>query len=193
MRPLPMTQTNPPAFADFRVADLSPRRDTRFLLEPDADMRAALAQQLGLLGLRKVRFGGVIRAEGRHGWRLEAKLGATVIQACIVSLVPVTTRLDLPVVRRFHPEAEAFEDGSETEMPEDDTLDILGTTISPAAVMAETLALALPDYPRAPDAGIGSTQHSAPGVAPMSDADAKPFAGLAALRDALSGDAPDQT
>jgi hypothetical protein len=51
--------------------------------------------------------------------------------------------------------------------------------------MAEALALALPDYPRAPDAELEAGQFAAPGVAPMTDDEAKPLAGLAALRDRL--------
>ena len=51
--------------------------------------------------------------------------------------------------------------------------------------MAEALALALPDYPRAPDATLENAQVTEPGIAPMSDEDARPFAALAGLRDKL--------
>jgi hypothetical protein len=37
-------------------------------------------------------------------------------------------------------------------MPEDDTTEALPERLDLSAVMAEALALALPDYPRAPDA-----------------------------------------
>jgi uncharacterized metal-binding protein YceD (DUF177 family) len=40
----------------------------------------------------------------------------------------------------------------EAEMPEDDTTEALPDRLDLSAVMAEALALALPDYPRAPDA-----------------------------------------
>jgi hypothetical protein len=54
--------------------------------------------------------------------------------------------------------------------------------------MAEALALALPDYPRAPDAEMETGQFAAPGVDPMTDEDAKPLAGLAALRARMDGE-----
>ncbi len=43
----------------------------------------------------------------------------------------------------------------EAEMPEDDTAEPLPEVIDPGAVMFEALALALPDYPRAPKAETG--------------------------------------
>ena len=42
------------------------------------------------------------------------------------------------------------------------------------AVMIEALALALPDYPRAPDAELEAGQFAAPGIAPMTDEEARP-------------------
>jgi uncharacterized metal-binding protein YceD (DUF177 family) len=82
--------------------------------------------------------------------------------------------------------------GEEAEMPEDDTTEALPEALDLAAVMAEALALALPDYPRAPDAETQTRQFAAPGVKPMTDDDAKPLAGLAALRDRMRDD-PDET
>jgi len=57
--------------------------------------------------------------------------------------------------------------------------------IDPAAVMIEALALAMPLYPRAEGADLGEAVHAEPGVTPMRDADARPFAGL---RDRLARD-----
>jgi len=57
--------------------------------------------------------------------------------------------------------------------------------------MAEALALALPLYPRAPDADLGEAVFTTPGQAPMTHEAAKPFAGLAdltGLRGALKDD-----
>jgi uncharacterized metal-binding protein YceD (DUF177 family) len=58
-------------------------------------------------------------------------------------------------------------------------------------VMAEALTLVLPEYPRAADAqGSSATtvRITEPGKTPMSDAEARPFAGLAALKQQLEGD-----
>jgi len=51
--------------------------------------------------------------------------------------------------------------------------------------LAGPLSLALPAFPRSADASLGDAQFTAPGQEPMTNEDAKPFAGLGALRDAL--------
>ena len=43
-------------------------------------------------------------------------------------------------------------------------------------------------YPRKADAPAGDARVTEPGKVAMTDADTRPFAGLAALRDKLSGD-----
>lgn len=170
----------------LRVGDLPTGRPTRFELVPDDAALAAIADDLGLLALRKLRFKGEIRAEGREDWLLVADLGATVVQPCVVSLEPVTTRIDERITRRFVARMpETAEDGEEVEMPEDDTLEPLGSIIDPAATMIESLALALPLYPRAEGAELGERQFTEPGKKAMTDEETKPFAGLAALRDKL--------
>ena len=115
---------------------------------------------------------------------MSADLGATVVQDCVVTLDPVTTRIDEPISRSYVadiPEIEA----SEVEMPEDDTVEALPETLDLAQVMIEALSLALPPYPRIEGADLSVAVFSEPGVTPMSDDDAKPFAGLGALRESL--------
>ncbi len=172
--------------AALRVADLSTKKPTRFALEPDAKAMAAIAAELGLQGLRKLRFKGELRTEGKHDWRLDAELGATVTQPCVVTLAPVTSRIDEKLTRRFVADLGYGEDGEEVEMPEDDSVELLGEHIDPAQVMLEALALALPLYPRAEGAELGEAAFTEPGQTPMTDEETKPFSGLAALRDQLS-------
>ncbi len=158
---------------------------TAFSVEPDAEARKALAEALDLRGLRKVRLVGEVRPEGKADWRLEAKLGATVVQDCVVTLEPVTTRIDAPVTRSYRvdlPEPS----GEEMEMPEDDTIEPLPTSLDLAQLLSEALALAVPDYPRAEGVELGEAVYAAPGVIPMTDEEAKPLAGLASLRDQLT-------
>ena len=106
-----------------------------------------------------------------------------------MTLEPVTTRIDGPVTRLFLPQSEIEmpEPGSEVEVPEDDTTDQLGTAIPLGDIMAEALALALPTYPRKPEADLGSVQVAAEGVDPIRDEDLKPFAALGALKAKLEG------
>ncbi len=171
----------------FRVADLPQNTQTQFELRPDADAMNALKQDLGLLGLRKLSFVGTLRTQGKRDWVLDAKLGATVTQPCVITLEPVTTRIETPVRRVFV--ADWHEpDEPEFEMPEDDETEPLGTEIDPAGVMAEALSLALPQYPRKQEAELGQANYTEPGKQAMTDDEAKPFAGLAGLRDALKKD-----
>ncbi len=170
----------------FRVADLHSSRSTRFSLQPDSASLKQIAQELDLLELRKLRFEGDIRAEGKRDWRLEGTLGATVVQTCVITLAPVVTRLDVPVLRRFLAELTPIDDSEEEiEMPDDETIEALGSYIDPAVVMTESLALALPPYPRAEGANLDQTTFTEPGKQAMQDEDTLPFAGLAALRDKL--------
>ena len=195
---MPDTPANPPAdppaasqplasaSLPLRVADLPARRPQPFHLRPGPEARARIIADLGIAGLRKLDFRGTLQAEGRHDWRLEGRLGATVVQPCVITAEPVTTRIDTDVLRRFlrnPPEP----DGAEAEMPEDDTLEPLGAVIDPGAVMIEALAIALPDYPRVPGAELGEAGFAPPGAAPVGEERRNPFGVLAALK-GLKGD-----
>lgn len=177
-----MTQSPP---TTLRIADLATRKPTPFGLEPAAADRAALAVALGIVDIRKLRFAGKIAPLGQRDWQLTAELGATVVQDCVVTLEPVTTRLDEVITRTYLADYEA-PDGSEIEMPEDDTVDPVPEVLDLASVMAEALSLALPAFPRASEVAFGQAVYAADGVAPMDDEAAKPFAGLGALRDQLT-------
>ena len=181
--------TQPAGPSALRVADLPQNRATAFALAPDDDRLAALARDLGLDGLRKLRFEGEIATDGKTDWRLDARLGATVVQPCVVTLAPVTTRIDESVTRRFLARMpDEGLDSDEVEMPEDETIDRLGPVIDLDAVMTEALALALPLYPRADGAALDRVQFTEPGRQAMTDEDARPFAGLKSLRDRLEND-----
>ncbi|WP_417721277.1 YceD family protein [Salipiger sp.] len=170
----------------YRVAALKSGTPTPFDLRPDAEVCAAIAQDLDLLGLRKLRFAGQIAPEGREGWRIDASLGATVVQACVATLAPVTTRIEEPVARSFLPEERLNEpgDGTEIETPEDD-VEALPDVIDLREILTEALSLALPPYPRSPDA---PEPEAPPPAADEAGERPNPFAALAGLRDKLAGD-----
>jgi uncharacterized metal-binding protein YceD (DUF177 family) len=96
------------------------------------------------------------------------------VQPCIVTLEPVTTRIDTPVLRRYLAEP-LPEPAGEVEMPADDSIEALPPTFDLWAVATEALSLALPEYPRAEGATL-----AAPETAPGEDR-VRPFAGLADL------------
>lgn len=159
-------------------------RPVSFEMAPDADARAALAKEMGIIGVKKLRFTGEIGPNGRKDLALIGHLGATVVQACVVTLEPVTTRIEEPVLRRYVAGYEMPED-AEAEMPEDESLEALPEEIDFAAVMSEALALNLPAWPRAQGIEPVDLAVTEPGKAPMTDDDAKPFAALKALKDKL--------
>ncbi|UWR01426.1 DUF177 domain-containing protein [Ruegeria conchae] len=171
----------------LRVADLPQNAATPFELRPDSDTLEPIKRELGLLGLRKLSFVGQLSAQGKRDWVLKGKLGATVIQPCVVTLEPVTTRIDTPVTRVFLANW-TDPDEPEFEIPEDDETEPLGAEIDPAQVMIEALSLALPQYPRKDGAELEQADYTEPGKKAMTDEDVKPFAGLADLRDAMKKD-----
>lgn len=168
----------------LRLADLATRKPTPFELTPTAPERAAIAADLGIVGIKKLRFTGTLVPQGRKDWTLNAVLGATVVQSCVVTLDPVTTRIDEPLTRLYTSEMPEI-DASEIEMPVDDIVEALPETLDLVQVLIEALALALPPYPRAPDADLTDAVFTEAGKTPMTNDDAKPFAGLGALRESL--------
>ncbi len=171
----------------IRVADLGAGRSVKFDLTPDEARIKALCSELDLLALRKVVFKGALAPLGKQDWALTGHLGATVVQPCSVTLEPVTNRVETEVERVYA--ADYVEpEGDEAEMPEDDSVEALGELIDLGKAIREALSLAMPLYPRAEGAELGEAVYTAPGVAPLTDEAAKPFAGLAALKAQMEGD-----
>ncbi len=91
------------------------------------------------------------------------------------------TRVDEEVSRRFLKSLRP--DGPEVVLAPgeaDDDIEPLGARIDLGAIALEALALALPAYPRRPDAALVDSEPNAGG-----EGLEKPFASLAALRDRL--------
>jgi uncharacterized metal-binding protein YceD (DUF177 family) len=125
--------------------------------------------------------GGVIRVKGR--------VAAEIVQACVVSLVPVPQVIDEAIDMRLaeatpRPGSEATRPGAEVmiDPAEPDPPDIVsGPAIDLGAIAVEHFLLAVDPYPRAPGAELPA---EAADPSPMTDA--SPFAALARLR----GDGP---
>ena len=165
------------------VAELQRREHRSFEIQLYDQARAELASELGIDAIRKLRFAGKIEPRGTDGWQLHARLGATVVQPCVITLEPVISRIDENVTRRFVSTLPADPaPGSETELTADETEDQLTDSIDLMAVLHEALALSLPEYPRGPDAKLETAAFTRPGATPMTDEDARPFAGLSKLR-----------
>ncbi len=169
----------------LQIANLKDHADNEFDLRPDAETCNRIASDLGLLSLRKLSIKGGVQPDGQTGWRLSARLGATVQQSCVITLDPVTTRLEESVIRVYVPLSEEPGENIETEMPEDVNVDPLGRDIDLIELISESISLALPTYPKSPNVTLGDTRVTEPGKTPLTDEDIKPFAGLSALKAAL--------
>ncbi|MDA0354504.1 MAG: DUF177 domain-containing protein [Proteobacteria bacterium] len=169
----------------FNVAKLSPRKPTRFdITAPQEDLQK-MAHFLDIHAVKAYKFKGEITPKGKHDFSLTGQLIATVEQACIISLEPVYTKITEEVVVTYLAKM-PIPEADEVEIPEDDTLEPLPETIDPTDVGMEALSLALPPFPRAPEARMNQAAFAAPGVEPLVDADVHPFAGLAGLVESLT-------
>lgn len=173
---------NPEFARVVEVARLRGLPEFAFDLAPDATEAAALARLMGAQAVRKLRFAGRLAPAPDGAWRLEAVLGATVTQTCVVSLEPVVTRVDAPVHRLFALGASKAPVEIVITDTEDDETEPLGPRIDLGLVATEALALALPAYPRRKDARLAVAVSAPPGAAPLPEPEVKPFAALAALR-----------
>ncbi len=169
----------------LRVADLRQSKGTHFDVRFSAGDQQSAAKTLEIPGVAKMRFSGRIAPLGSSDWELRGTVGATVTQPCVVTLVPVRTRIDEEVYRIFRRDMPDYEDGSVVELNMDENEEPLGTEIDLFAIAVEAIALALPPYPKAKGAELEKTVFAGEDVTPMTDDDAKPFASLAALKDKL--------
>jgi uncharacterized metal-binding protein YceD (DUF177 family) len=178
--------------AEFaRVLDLAKLRETQdfaFDISPEPREAEAIARLMGAQSVRKLRFSGKLAPLEREGWELTGQLGATVVQTCVVTLEPVTTRIDQAVRREYRPIRGEGPTDVLLSPDDDDEIEPLGREIDLGLLAIETLALALPAYPRKAGAELERRTFADDGVTPLEDADVKPFAALAALKDKLGGE-----
>lgn len=171
---------------EILVAEMPSGREIAFSLVFDGDQLKAGSARLDILGLQKVRLTGRLLPQGRSDWRLEGNIGATVTQACVVTLEPVRTRIDDAFTRVFvaqwiEPDADTVVEIGDDQIESEP----LGDEINLMDIALEAISLAMPDYPRSVDAALESKVFTKPGEAPMTDEDAKPFAALAALKEKM--------
>lgn len=168
------------------VGKLSSAKPQSFDLQPGDAQLERIAGELGLISVRKLRLQGHVKADGATDWMLRAKLGATVTQSCVVTLDPVTTRIDEPVLRRYLKTwPDELELGDEVEIPEDDSIERLRDSIDILGVLQEALSLALPTYPRADGAMAEGMQARPEGAAPITAIDDTGLSALSELKKKL--------
>ncbi|OSP55004.1 DUF177 domain-containing protein [Pseudoruegeria sp. SK021] len=166
----------------MRLSDLSRRKPVPVSFVPDTETLRQMAKDLDILDVQKARMDGKLTAVGDRDWDLTAKFAATVTQACVATLAPVRTRIEDSLELRFRAGVDDTVTDSEMEMPDDDSLEPLPTSLDLTAILLEGLSLALPPYPRVEGAALDETNFTEPGKTPLRDEDLRPFAGLADLK-----------
>jgi hypothetical protein len=151
----------------------------RFVLEPDAATRAAIAKSADLRALPRLQATFDVSRHGAAGLHVAGRVCATVGQICGVTLDPIDNEVEEMVDLVFVPGATrpvADPNARETvEVTGDDPPEPLrNDTVDLGAIATEFLLLGVEPYPRKPDAVF-----QAPAIGDESE---HPFAALAALR-----------
>lgn len=154
--------------------------------------RAALTKRFGFLGLPA--FSARVTVDRRAGGQVVVvgRLRGKIVQACILSLDPVTQELDETfriVFRQNLTEERDPESGEAVLSAHADAPEpLFGNMLDVGEIVAEQLSLAADPYPRRPGVELEDVlpkprQSERDGRPPKSDQRRHPFADLAALRD----------
>ncbi len=146
-------------------------------IEASADERTALARRFGLLALDRLEARFHILPEA-NSWLATGTLYADLAQACVATGEPVPATIEAPFAVRFvrdlaSPESEEIELSDE----DCDLVELESERIDMGETVAQSLALNLDPYPRAPDA---DARLRALGV--LTEDDTGPFAALKGLK-----------
>jgi uncharacterized metal-binding protein YceD (DUF177 family) len=162
--------------------DEVPEGGKHVVLEPSAEVRAALAKPVGVDEVERLKAVLEVRRLGRDGLRVTGEVRATVRQTCVVSLTPLTNEIHEPITVDFvPPRSDKVMNINEIEIDvdaSDEAEPLTGNSIDLGHVVTEFLTLAVDPYPRKPDAAF------APPAAGEGAAEAavNTFAALAALK-----------
>jgi uncharacterized metal-binding protein YceD (DUF177 family) len=158
-------------------------------IAPSDGERAALAKRFGFLGLPV--FSARVTVDRRVGGQVvvEGRLRGRIVQACVLTLDPVTQELDdtfrivfkADMADDRDPESGEAVLNSQADAPEP----LTGNMLDVGEIVAEQLSLVAEPYPRRPGAKLEDVlpkaRHS--GRKGQPEQRRHPFAGLAALRD----------
>jgi uncharacterized metal-binding protein YceD (DUF177 family) len=144
----------------------------------DAAEREALMRRFALLALDALEADYAISEENGSIFA-RGRVRATLTQACVATGLPVPETIDSDFLLRFVAEDGDVVEGSEMELDAEDcdTIGYSGNIIDMGEAVAETVALAMTPYPRAPDADAVLQEA---GV--LREDQAGPFAALLALK-----------
>ncbi len=173
----------------LNLADVPPDGRSVLITATPAE-RAALAAAFDLPAVDRLEAQIRVVPWGRHGFRMTGRVGADVVQSCVVTLEPVAGHVDEPIDIKLIPAAEAerlaAKAAAATEIVVDaeaeDPPDVFdGVMLDPGAIAEEHFVLGLDPYPRKPGVAFepptASPDDAADPATPVS-----PFAALTKLR-----------
>jgi uncharacterized metal-binding protein YceD (DUF177 family) len=188
---MPQVAQNPAKSEIERIVDIDRMAPTGAALEVAAsdNERAALARRFGFLGLPA--FSARVTVDRRPGGQVvvEGRLRGKIVQACILTLDPVTQDLDETfrlVFKQDLAEERDPESGEALVSAQADAPEPLpGNLLDVGEIVAEQLSLAADPYPRKPGVKLEDVlpKPRKEGRQGRHEHRRHPFAGLAALRD----------
>ena len=131
----------------------------RRAIEADAAERTALTARFDLVALDRLEAALTV-ARNAGGIEVTGQVDADVQQSCVVSGVPVVTTVSEAVRLRFVRDVPADAEEVELAGQDLDTLPLEGESIDLGVIAADTMALALPLFPRASDAELAEARKS---------------------------------
>ena len=148
-------------------------------IEADEDERAALARRFGLVAIARLEAEASLSRDDSEV-TASGRVRAAVTQSCVASGEPVESEVDARFALVFQPPPPPGRPDEEIELGsgELDTLFLEGDSIDLGEAAAQTLALALDPYPRAPSAAAALESADVNG-----ESETGPFAALKVLKD----------
>lgn len=173
-----------PEFSRPVAVDTLGGDERRLMVEAEEGERAGLARRFGLIAIARLAADLALTRTGTEV-ALRGTLSASVTQACAATGAPVEAEVEAPFDIQFRPPPEGVPRDEEVELSEGEMEVVFydGATIDVGEAVAETLALNLDAYPRAPGA---EQALAAAGV--KGEEEAGPFGALAALRSKMKPD-----
>jgi hypothetical protein len=155
-----------------------PQTGRRFDLAADAATREAVAKAAGVLALPRLEASFDLSPVANNGIRVTGMVSANVEQTCVITLDPMSSRveerIDLvfvpPGAAEVQPPAAILGGSEEPDPPEI----LQNGIIDLGALATEFLVLGIDPYPRKPDVSFETPREE--------DSTAHPFAALAALK-----------
>lgn len=148
-----------------RIVAIDDIGNAEISIEIDAndDERAVLARRFGLVAIDDLAAKVTVRRARNGGARVHARIVASVVQTCVVTLEPLTALVEDTVDVLFVPgDTDEKQEALVAVLGDDDPEPINGDVIDVGEVVAEYFGLALDVYPRQPEAVLANVLPATP-------------------------------